>query len=59
MLTIMNKTTGERKPKPNEYYDPKDPKFREEFEVIGDMKDFQLRIQPQKIDNPHGLSAFQ
>lgn len=55
----MNKTTGERKPKPNEYYDPKNPVFREEFEVIGDMKDFQLRIQPQKIDNPHGLSAFQ
>lgn len=59
MLTIMNKTTGERKPKPNEYYDPKNPKFREEFEVIGDMKDFQLRIKPQIIDNPHGLSVFQ
>jgi len=46
MLTIMNKTTGERKYKPNEYADPKNPKFRDEFEVIGDMKDFQLRIQP-------------
>lgn len=58
MLTIMNKTTGERKYKPNEYADPKNPKFREEFEVIGDMKDFQLRIQPKGIENPHGLSVF-
>ncbi len=59
MLTFMNKTTGERRPRPNEYLDPKNPKFRDEFEVIGDMKDFQLRIQPQTIDNPHGLSVFQ
>lgn len=22
------------------------------------MKDFELRIRPDKIDNPHGLSAF-
>lgn len=58
MLTIMNKTTGERKPRLNEYADPRNPKFRDEFEVIGDMKDFELRVRPLKFDNPHGLSAF-
>ena len=42
----MNRTTGERKPRPNEYADPKNHKFRDEFEAFGDIKDFQLRIQP-------------
>jgi len=42
----------------DEYENPKNAVFRVEKEIEPGMKDFELRIKPDTIENPHGLSAF-
>jgi hypothetical protein len=54
----VDKATGKLIPIVSEYVAPKDPKFRDEFEVEPGKKDFLLRTKPPAIDNPHGLSVF-
>jgi len=47
-----------RNPRVDEYENPKNPVFRVEKEIEPGMKDFELRIRPDAMENPHGLSAF-
>jgi len=47
-----------RAPKVDEYENPKNAVFRVEKEIEPGMKDFELRIKPDDMENPHGLSAF-
>lgn len=46
-------------PRPNEYSPPKDPVFRQEKEIERGMIDFHLRVKPEPMPNPHGLSVFE
>ena len=55
---MVDRATGFRAPKVNEYENPKEHVFRTEKEIEPGMKDFELRFKVDKIDNPNFISVF-
>lgn len=55
----FNLTTRRRTLIPRDWLPPKDPVFREEFEVQPGRADFNLRPRKLQMENPHNLSVFQ
>ena len=54
----FNLTTRKRELIPRDWIPPKDPVFREDYEVPPGLPDFNLRPKKHKIDNPFNLSVF-
>lgn len=57
--TVPVRGSLQRKPRVDEYANPKAPVFRVEKEIEPGMKDLELRIKPDQIENPYGLSVFE
>ena len=59
LLMKKDRATGMFRPRVNEYSPPRDHVFRQEKEIERGMIDFHLRVKPEPIPNPKGLSAFE
>ena len=60
LMNEVDKKTGLKKPKINEYVVPKPHQFRKDVELDFGQIDMSLppMIKPDGIENPHGLSVF-